>query len=287
MFDWAFNPYLFLGNPYYMWFWLLFLFLGFLFYIVWYSYSQVLLTRLNFSYADREKLAISKNYYFDKKIFLAYLKLSFLLVWIFLLPIVIWILGFIILILISGWITESLQIVNSGISNNISLGLLILTIISIALFIYLSYKTAFAYIILVNKYYKKWEIKKASYYIKKSFKFTKWFKKFFKFTLVMFVLLLITSPVYFFEDYYSTKAQDIRSYINLDTFYKAWWDLWKNTLDYQALKIDYADKSLEELSYDLKKYSNLSMLFYVLEFLFIWGLFNMVLVSFYKSEKNS
>jgi len=285
MFDWGFNPYLFLGNPYYMWFWLLFFFLGFLLYVIWYSYSQVLLTRLNLSYADREKLSISKNYYLDKKIFWAYLKLSLLLVLIFLLPIIIWVLWFIVLIIISWWITESLQIVNSGISNNITLGLLILTVLSIILFIYLSYKTAFSYIILVNNYYKKWEIKTPSYYIKKSFKFTKWFKIFLKFVLVLLTLLIITFPIYFFEDYYSTKAQEIKSYINLDTFYKAWWDLEKNTLDYEALRVDYWDKSLEELSYDLKKYSNLSMLFYILEFLFVWGLFNMVLVSFYRVEK--
>jgi hypothetical protein len=29
------------------------------------------------------------------------------------------------------------------------------------------------------------------------------------------------------------------------------------------------------------------MLFYILEFLLVWGLFNLVLVSFYKSEKNN
>jgi hypothetical protein len=51
--------------------------------------------------------------------------------------------------------------------------------------------------------------------------------------------LIITFPVYFFEDYFANKAKEIKSFINLDTVYKAGGDLGKNTLDYQALKIDY------------------------------------------------
>jgi hypothetical protein len=37
----------------------------------------------------------------------------------------------------------------------------------------------------------------------------------------------------------------------------------------------------------MKKYDNYSRLFYILEFLFVWWLFNMILVSFYKFEKNN
>jgi hypothetical protein len=101
MFDWSFNPYLFLWNPYYIWFWLLFIIFAFFLYVIWYSYSQVLLANLNISYTKREKLPFSKNYYFNKKLFFTFFKVSFLLICLFLLPVIFWVLWFLILIFIS------------------------------------------------------------------------------------------------------------------------------------------------------------------------------------------
>ncbi len=284
-FDWGFNPYLFLGNPYYMIGGILFIVFLFIAYIISYSWSQILLNRLSFWYVNREKLPFSKNYYFDKKLFFIYFKVSLLLILIALIPFIIWWIGFLIIISFFWGISESLAVANSWIWNSLSISLLILTILSLILLIYLMYKTIFTYVILVDKYLKWKEIKKAIYYVKKSFKFTKWVKRFFRFFVVSLIIWILISPIYFFEDYFSTKAANIKDYIYYSAKIKNWEDLKEYTIDYETLKLDYSDYDVEQLNFMVKKYSYLATLFYILEFVLIWGLYNLVLVSFYKNEK--
>lgn len=279
------NFYLFLWNPYYMILWIIFMILWIIIYIIWYSWVQVLLNNLSLWYVKKEKLAFSKNYYFDFKLFYSYFKITLLIISMLLLPVLFWILGFFILIAIAWWIQDSFQIINNWILNWLSISLLFLTIISLIWFIYFSYKTAFTYVILVDKYNKTNKLKKALYYIKKSFNFTHWFKKFIKFLVVLFIMLIFVFPIYYVENYYSNKAWNIVKYVKYEAIVKNWWELKEKSLDYESLKLDYWNKSIKELSYDLKKYSNISMLFYILELLFVWWLYNLVLVSFYKHLK--
>jgi hypothetical protein len=37
----------------------------------------------------------------------------------------------------------------------------------------------------------------------------------------MLITIIITSPIYYFENYFALKAQQISDFINLDTVYKA------------------------------------------------------------------
>ena len=286
-FDWNFNPYVFLGNYYYMWFWISFVLLLFLVYWISYSWGQILLTRLAFGYVNREKLPFSKNYYFNKELFFVFFKIFFLLLLITSIPFLIWILGFFIIILIFWGLSNSLEVVNTWISNPLSVWLLILTVISLIIFIYLVYKTIFTYVILIDKYSRWKNLKNWFYYIKKSFKFTKGIKRFFKLLLITFLVWIITFPVYFFEDYFSNKANEVKNYLYYSLIYSSWKDLWDFSVDYEKLKLNYSNYSIEELNFMIKKYNYLTILFYILEFVFIWGIYNLVLISFYKTEKNN
>ncbi len=285
IFNTGFSPYLFLANWYYLWFWIFFIVLSFFIYIIWYSWSTILLNRLSLWYINREKLSLSKNYYFDFKLFWTYFKLSFIVLLIIFSPILFWFIWSIILLIIFWWIQQSLAVVSSWMYNWLSISLLILTIISVILFLYLSYKTLFVYVILVDKYSKNKKLKKVKYYLKKSFQFTKWFKKFYKLVLVLLVLIIFTYPVYYFESYFSSEAKNIKTFINYDLFVKSWWDLKDKQLNYMNLKLEYWNKNITTLSNDIKFYSEISMLFYILEFLFVWWLYNMVIMSFYKFLK--
>jgi len=140
---------------------------------------------------------------------------------------------------------------------------------------------------LIDKYSRWKNLKNWFYYIKKSFKFTKGIKRFFKLLLITFLVWIITFPVYFFEDYFSNKANEVKNYLYYSLIYSSWKDLWDFSVDYEKLKLNYSNYSIEELNFMIKKYNYLTILFYILEFVFIWGIYNLVLVSFYKTEKNN
>ena len=287
IFDVWFNIYVFLWNIYYMIFLVLAIIFLFFAYIIWYSYSQVLLTRLNFSYIKKEKLGFFKNYYFDFKLFKKYFFLTLHLIWIFFLPVLFFLISLFFLIEFLWWIDIVFNQVKSNYANYFSIISLIVLILSFLSFVYLSYKTLFSYIILVDRYLKWKDFKKSFYYIKKSFKFTKWFKKFFSLVFVFLVFIWIFSPIYIWETYLQDKIKEQRLYLKYNLLEKSWQDLWVEKAKYEALKLDFWNEKIEEIANDLRKEALFYWILKILEFIFIFWTYNLVLVSFYKYYKKN
>ena len=143
--------------------------------------------------------------------------------------------------------------------------------------------TLFSVIILVDE--SKWkEFNKAYYYVKKSFKITKWIKKFLKLILALLVVMIFTSPIYIYEWILESKVTNTWNYIN----YKEWnltdEEISSNFYNLQALELEFWKQSLWDLKDGLVKNNNYLIFLYILEFLFIFWIFQMLLVSFYKRE---
>jgi len=243
-----------------------------------YSYNFVLFTRLFFSYIDWEKLSFKKNSYFDFSLFFVYVKTFLLVLFIILVPVFV----FLILLLIlffSFWWTEAITSdMNSG-NNAFPIISLIILLISLLMSGYLSYKTILSLTILVDEYDNEEEPRKAIHYIKKSFKLTKWFKKAWYFSIVSLLVMLMTLPIYIPQGIYEAKARDLSDYLD----YKAW--LIELTQDnvylLQRLELNFWKTDISTLQDDLSFASNMTNLFYFLEFLFITWLMSMTISSLY------
>jgi len=258
--------------------------IGFFTLIVAFMYSYVLLTKLNLEYLEWKKLALWKNYYFNFKLFWVYFKTMFLNILILITPFIIAGVLMIFLILIFGWISSVQGITSNWPENIFSILSLIIFIISIIWFIYLMYKTSFTFIVLVDE--SKWEkFKKSIYYIKKSFALTKWFKTFFRFVIIWFLVLVITLPLTIPLNYFSANNIRLWDYLEYKVHPEEF-DLQDSKTFYylESLKWEFDSKNINDLSNTLNKNIKIKMFLEVLNFLLIYGLFEMMFASFYKRE---
>ena len=249
--------------------------------IIAFSYNYVLLTKMNLNYINWKKLKLWKNEYFNFKLFWVFFKTFFLNILILLFPFVVGFILMTILVLSFWWVLEAQKISSSWVLNSFSISSIIILIISIIWFIYLIYKTLFVTTILVDE--SKWkDFKRPMYYIKKSFKLTSGFKIFFRFVVTAILVVIISLPFSIPLNYFSYNNDRLSNYIEYkvnpdsfsenDFYYIEWL---KNEFDWQ---------DLVKLSKTLNKNIKYRMLLEVLNFLFIYGLFEMFIVSFYKRE---
>ncbi|MDD3646278.1 MAG: hypothetical protein PHH06_02610 [Candidatus Gracilibacteria bacterium] len=246
-----------------------------------YYYSFLLLNNLNLNYIERKKLDFTKNYYFNFKMFGNYIKLFFYNFLILLSPVVLFTIGFFVLIIIFGGYDASLNAVLAGASNSFSVSLVIWLIICSLIFFYLSFRLLFSYVIFVQES-KGTKFKKASYYIKESFNKTKNASKIFKFLIIGILVYIITLPIYLPEGYFALKLERVTDYMTIK--YNEVSENQYNLYYAQDLELEFSKSTEEELYGDYNFYKNLVIIFSILEFLFINGLFNMMIVSFYKRE---
>ena len=247
-----------------------------------YSYKSILLFRLNLWYIGEKKLAYKKNDYFNFSLIYNYIKVFLLNLVVLLIPIVIFLIFFFILLSIFWGYSEASNLVSEWPTNILSISFLVLSILCLWLFIYLTYKMLFAYVILADES-KDNKFENAFYYIRKSFFITRWFKKAGKFIFIFLLTLIIALPIYTPKELYSDKIERKIDYLNVE-----YGDdkkiLEERPYYFQTLKLDYGNISLEELERDISLDKKIVFLLSILEFLFIVWLFNMMIASFYVRE---
>ena len=247
-----------------------------------YSYKSILLFRLNLWYIDDKKLAYKKNDYFNFSLIYNYTKIFLLNLVILLIPIIIFIVFFFILLAIFWGYSEASSLVSEWPTNILSISFLVLSILCLGLFIYLTYKMLFAYVIFADES-KDNKFENAFYYIRKSFFITKWFKKAGKFIFIFLLTLIIALPIYTPKWLYSDEIERKIDYLNVE-----YGDnkkiLEEQPYYFQTLKLEYGNISLEKLEKDISLDKKIIFLLSVLEFLFVVWLFNMMIASFYVRE---
>ena len=282
LWEWILGLEFLLSNPIVLVIWIILFILFLIVFSLGYSYKSILLFRLNLEYIDGKKLDYKKNYYFNFSFIYNYAKVFLLNLSILLVPIITYIVLFFILITIFWGYSEASSLVNEWPINTLSISFLILTILCLGLFIYLIYKTLFSYVLLVDESKGK-DFENAFYYIRKSFSITRWFKKAGRFMVIFLLTIVIALPIYIPKGIYWDNLERQWDYIGME--YGDNKRLAESTPYYfQALKLEYGNISLEELQKDIDIDKKIIFLLSILEFLFVVGLFNMMVVSFYIRE---
>ncbi|MCH8518398.1 hypothetical protein LAT59_01350 [Candidatus Gracilibacteria bacterium] len=237
------------------------------------AYSNVLYARLYTEYINGEKLAYRDNIYFS---YIHIRRFVTVALWSFLLL-------FIPLILIALIVGIFIILFGSEIMSfeAFSFSLLGLTLISVFLFSYIIFRLLFSVILMSLDSSKKIIKHSGWYYIKKSIEITSGWKKYFKFLFVLCLLFLILYPFRAVGDEFSTDVKRLRG-----------------TIEYRALVIAspeqaeqsglretaefYDSISDENLFANYRGATMLSIIWSIIGFLVLSGLYTMVFVSFYR-----
>lgn len=251
---------------------------------MWINYKRILLAKLNFKYIEGEKFKFSKNDYFNFKLFYKYAKITLIFLLIVLLFFIsFWFLLFI-LTLIFWWIAKvQILISSSGGNNPFSIISLILAIIFIVSLIYTLFRIYFSYFILLdNKDYSALDS------IKSSIKNTKWFNKLFKLLTILIMFFILLLPVNYLGQYIVYNSGNLANYIWLKKKYSS--KETKNKLTqkefykYSSLDIEYWNLNNKELLEKYNKNNIIELIFFVIHFLLIFWIIDLVLANFYKKE---
>ncbi len=255
--------------------------LAFFAFFLWNSYSLPLESNLYLSYINSDRIKLFKNYYFKVDKIKKHILIMLRIVWFLFIPILIFLLSFIIFYIVVNlfWIqtTES-----SLLFKGLVFILWILFIACIFAFIYIGYRVNFSYMIFMDsKKYKKEETPK--FYIKESFKLTKWIV-FIRFLLIIIFILTILLPFSIFSSSLAKDEVEIKNYL----VYKYWLvDVTKEKSVenyYKSLDLKYSEMSDEQLETLITYNWYLQYIFYIFSLLFLSGVVNMTLISFYRRE---
>lgn len=237
---------------------------------IWVSYSKVLLFNLNLWYLKWEKINYFNNVTFNSKYILKYLQIILWNILFWLIPISIFLFSFITFsLIILFWSSPADQL--AWWWNLFNIILLIIFILCVFIFIYISYRLIFSYILLIDKGYEK----KAFYYIKKSFELTSWIKNLLNFFWLAILLTIILLPFQVISDSINTEVKDIKDYSNWNVRYET---------KRMELELKYWEYSEEELK---KAYSSLyiiKIIFAFIGFIAITWILEMFITSYYFRE---
>lgn len=266
-------------------FWNILLVIVLLIFIIIFSYSNFLLIKVSNWYLKWDKLDFKKNDYFNFKKIFKFFNISILNLLILIIPLIIFAVSIIVLFFLSGW-SESVQwLAFSWELNYFVVMSFWFMVLSTILFLYLSYKIIFSYLILADS--KKFDYKRSAFsYIKESFILTKWLKKIFKFILVSLIFIIAILPINYISNILDNNKMyllDYSTYINSSEEDKA--NLVSNNPNrFSQLEIEFKWLWIDDINSKLQ-YTNLYiLLFTIFNFIFIYWLYVMVLASFYKRE---
>jgi hypothetical protein len=266
-------------------FWNILLVLIVVVYFIVFSYSNILLFRVNNKYIDWKQLKYKNKIFLDFKRLFKFIKLSLLNLLILSIPLVIFAILIMWLFMISGSINNVLEIVKTWVFNYFTVFSLLFWLIALISFAYLYYKIVFSYLLFSDdKVYD--SSKKVSFYIKKSFKITKWIKKILKFSTLIIIFILLILPFNYIWKILDNNWKYLSDYI----YYTSVDDNTKTNIKesdvyyYNALELKFQWKDIVELRKDAKMNLVYDILFNVFNFLFIYWLFIMIFSSFYRRE---
>lgn len=266
---------------------MLFVLLAWLTMLFWYSYKKVLLTKLNLAYINWEKLSYKNKSYFDFKLIWKYI---WVISWVSLfvaIPILVFLVIFFVLFF-SFWWSEWVQsMIASSRFNPFTVLSFLLFVVCLIAFVYISYRLFFAVVFLSDeKMYN--ESKKAFDYLKESSHYTKSFNTFSRFILTLLLVFIIIFPLWTLSDYFSKSLNDVRiykDYLSLTEEQKKVVDENTSSSYYiNKLKLDYGNFSESGLNSAENTYFYLTYIFIVINFLLVFWLLEMAVVSFYKNE---
>lgn len=255
-------------------------------FVIIFSYSNILIMKVNNYYLDEKKLWYGKNDYFNIKKIFKYFNISLLNISVLLIPLLIFIILEVLLFVFS-WGTENVsKITSAWINNYFSILSLFFFLVSILWFVYLAYRVLFSYLILSdNDYYD--EKKSALSYVKESFKKTKKTKIFLKFAfLVVLFSFIIVLPSNYLSNVLEKNDKDLNTYnlyLSLEEEQKnaiSWDDLYY----IESLKLDYNNLTEEEINSKIRINNLYKTLFSILDFVLLYWLFIMITSSFYRRE---
>lgn len=248
-----------------------------------YFIFTILLIKLNFSYIDWKKLWYKISNYFDFKKIIKIFNLTLLNGVILLIPAILFYI-IISLMILAFWgqesVTNILAWTSFGFFQILSLVLFVLTVLST---VYLLYRIIFSYFVLFDLKDTKDSVIKC---IKESFNKTKKIKTFLKYSVIFIMFLFLLSPVNYLWIILKENNMNLFSYntyLNLSDEYK--WNLsWDNLYYVESLKLKYKDLSVDDVDTKIKINNLYIIIFNILNFVFLSGLFVMITSSFYKRE---
>lgn len=252
-------------------------------FMVWYSYWTLLLLNLNINYLNWNKLSFWNKSYFDFFMIFKYVKILWFTILYLLIPVAVFLVVFIALFFIFWWFWE----LSGQLWDNTSI-FWIVTFILLGIWllssIYLMYRLSFSYIILLDKdNYSDDNV--ARFYPKESLKLTSSFTTLSKLFFIVLLFSLVIVPFTIKNNTIDVEYNNMRDYLLYEQSVKEWKIIGDNDLyAYNSLKLEYSSLSLDDLENRIDKYSIYQTLFFVFHYLFIYWIFEMVFVSFYKNE---
>lgn len=252
-------------------------------FFLWSSYKYPLISKLYLSYIDGEKRNFFKgnNYFSLKKLW----KYTCVLAWLSLymiLPLIIFLVFFIFLLFSFGWLESVSSMMDHSIVNVFSMLLLMVFVLSLILFFYITYRVQFSLFSFIdNKYYD--VNKRAKYFVKDSILLTKSYKVFGQYLLLLISMIVILAPFFLIESNILWKQKELELLVSAKTdevFQKTMTE--DNKYEVSLLEKKYINFNEEDLKYELSKSNAYLNIWGILYFLFLGNIETMLFVSFYR-----
>ncbi len=254
-------------HPYSLWIMVFLACCMFLFFLLWSSYSLLLIARLSLKYTERKKLSLKKNLYFARKHIRSFLFMSCLNTAYILFPIFIWI------VLVAGvrilWVSPDF----------FEIFTVIVLLLCIWAIIYIIYRIIFGYIILADQK-RSDKVHSGKSYIKSSRALTPG-KNIWKFLFLLAVYTMLMTPFNSYELHLEKQTE----YMSAALAYKTWnvSNISESELSfYKYLSAQYGDMANDELQEKIIAISNIRIVYAITLYLVFWGLWVMLLASFYR-----
>ncbi len=247
-------------------------------------YNRILLAKLNLAYIDWKKLEYKKNLYFNKTVFIKYLKISGLFIGsLFIFAIIFWI-GSLILFFMFWWMWWMESILNNSWNNNwFSIASFVYLIVCSVVFLYVIYRLVFSFFILVEN-----DKKTVKQSIIKSFKITSGYNKLFRFMGVLFIFYIVYIPFSYTSQVIDFNAKSISYYVWMKDYVWEWQASerlnWDEFYAFTQLQQQYGGYSDQEIIGKEKFMVIMQWMYTIFHFVFLYGIFDMLLVSFYRRE---
>ncbi len=256
------------------------------------AYAEYLLYGLNFEYLkDKKTKYISKKRFLNYKMLIKYITIWAWVSLFSLIPYIVSLIVFAIFVFGFGGVAALSEYLFVNPKSLVSIGILLLLLLTVLVSIYIVFRTAFAWLILMDV--KKTSTRALSY-VKKSVKITKGSSKALRFVWVLLPFIIILLPIFVVLDNMQQSLLDMSEYrefvVAESQFGKTEFiqELSTNKPKlyekYQYLSQRYEWIDLNILSSEISKLNILNMISLVIYFLAIYGLIHMVFSSFYVRE---
>jgi len=245
------------------------------------SYGKIMYFDLNLQYLENKKAEYLKTKFFSPKLFLKFYNISLWVGLYLLIPVWVFIIWMIAAIAVNGWVNETGVALDNW-NQVLAVGTFIVAIVSISIFVYLSYRLYFSYVWLVD--FKKFEeLQPAKNYVKHSFKITRGWKKPLKLIGILFIFALIIAPYTIFSQALENTFNDMSNYskyVEMGEQEKLL--ITQQNPQFQSVILKYQDVNIWDLQRNISLYNFMLIFLGVFGFLIITGIIEMVMVSHYK-----